>query len=279
MLEAAQSQEPTTPAPEAAPAPAEAAPAQQEAEPVLSDFAQGVLKDITDPAERAIMAKYLPSWDAGVTRRFQQVQSTYAPIQPLLEDGLTVDDLEVASKLYLMLDQDPQGVIDMLTQSLGGAGGSGPGQQQQTPPLGSDLVDQPTVQLPPEMQQQFQQIQQFMEHQALQAQQQELLLTAQQEDEALDQYLGLLRQEKGVDFDEDFVLAKMAAGVDGAEAVDAYIKLTGGVQQQATPAPAAPPVLSGGPASVGTAPVTAASDAERKALVTQMLAQAQATQT
>lgn len=273
MLNAAQSPEtpPEAPAPAApeASAPA-AAPQQAPAEPVLSEFAQGVLKDIPE-AERAVVAKYLPQWDANVTRRFQQVQSTYAPIQPLLDDGLTTEDLEVAAKLYMLLDSSPQEAVDMLVKQLGLEVGSGPGQPQTPPAPGSDLVDTPTIQLPPDLEQQLKNINQFMEATALQQQQQAQAQVQAQQDADLEQYLTLLRQEKG-DFDEDFVLTKMMMGMDGADAVEAYRKIAG---PSAASAPQAPPVLSGGPASTGVAPVTAASDAERKALVTQMLSQVQ----
>lgn len=248
-------------------------PTEQQA-PALSEFAQGVLRDIPD-GEREIVAKYLPKWDAGVTRRFQEVQSTWAPVQPLIDDGMTVEDLEIAAKLYTLLETDPQQALDMLARATGIQTGSGPGQQQQVIPQPDPLSDQPTIQLPPELQQTMGQMTAFMEQQALAAQQQQAQAQQAAEDAALENYLALLTQEKG-SFDEDYVLTKMAAGMDGAAAVEAYQKLVGPQQQQQSQQPA-PPVLNGGPASIGTKPITEASDAERKSLVAQMLQQANAT--
>lgn len=294
-----QAQEPTTPS---APAPQQQEPApqlqgpfdgsqpqEQQApapqEPVLSDFAQGVLKDIPE-GEREIVAKYLGKWDAGVTRRFQEVQSTWSPLQAYLDQGVEVTDVENAIKLYMLLDEDPEAALNILAQATGIQLGSGPQQQvpqqpapfqpQQQPPAPQSM-QQAYAQLPPEIQQQLQQSQQFQQQfaQWWAGQQQEQHVA--QQDAELDQYLTLLRQEKG-DFDEKYVLALMGAGVDGATAVDQWrsslqqfapkLGYVEGQQQQAPPPPA---VLNGGAAPVGAKPVAAASDTERKAAVAAML--------
>jgi hypothetical protein len=250
---------------------------QESQEPTLSDFAQGVLKDIPD-AERAIVAKYLSKWDAGVTRRFQEVQSTWGPLQQYVDQGVDVSEMETALRLYQLLDEDPEAAANIIAQATGLQFGSGP---QETPAqqVPNPQQQQPSAaqiaQLPPEIQQQLQQTQQFQQQfaQWWQTQQQEAAQA--QEDAQLESYLSNLKTEKG-DFDEKFVLSRMAAGVDGATAVDEWnASLENFAKEKglapASSAPPAPAVLSGGPAPVGTASVVTASDQERKALVAQML--------
>lgn len=259
--------EPTQdPSPQTPPAPVQSG-QQTPPEPVLSDFAQGVLKDIPE-ADRDTVARYLPKWDAGVTRRFQEVQSPWAPFNEYLESGMTHQDLLTAAQLYAMLEADPEKAIGILQQATGVQVAPGPGQQQ--PTLGNpELGDEQTLRLPPELQQQLDNINSFMQAQALQAQQQQRLVQEQEQDRQLEQYLQLLHQEKG-DFDEGYVLSRMAAGVDGATAVDQFNAMIA-ARVPAPQAPSAPPVLSGGSAPAGQKPITEASDKERKDLVAQML--------
>lgn len=238
----------------------------------LSDFAQGILKDIPE-GDRSVVAKYLNQWDAGVTRRFQQVQSTWSPLQKHLDAGVEMSDFESAIQLYQLLDEDPQAAMNILADATGITLGSGP--QQETVSEGGQIA-----QLPPEIQRQLQQQGQFQEQFATWWQEQQSKEAAAKQDAELESYLGLLKREKG-DFDESFVLTRMAAGIAGDVAVDewnsmisSYVKEQGLVK--APTAPPAPNVLSGGAPPTGQKPITQATEQDRKSLVAQMLNQANA---
>lgn len=235
-------------------------------EPQLSDYAKGILGQVAD-TDRDVISKYLPQWDAGVARRITELQGTYAPFDPLLQEGWTAQDLNAAARLYDMLESDPQAALDVLNRNFGSVqqGGSTPAQQ----PQGNG---QQPAQLPPEVQQQFGKIDQFMERMAQdqQARQQADQQIAQ--DKALDEYMGLLKREKG-DFDENYVLSRMSAGVQGDVAVDEFNRMVEQRVQAKTGSSQLPavPILNGGSAVAGQKPIHEASAAERRAAVMQIL--------
>jgi hypothetical protein len=226
------------------------------------------------PAEhKAILDQYVPKWDAGVSRRVQALQQTYGPIEDLLGNGFTVDELSTAAQLYDQLLNNPETAKEMLGRTFGWDQPQQQPQPAQVQPQqqGYGQLQQPAqVQLPPELTQQMAQMQQFMQQtaqtqQQLMQQQQEA-----QENAQLDEYLGLLKQEKG-DFDQDYVLSLMANGVDGADAVDRFNALVQRNAQPGTPQLPVPPVLSGGSAAPGTKPIAEMNGKERQATVMAML--------
>ena len=92
---------------------------------------------------------------------------------------------------------------------------------------------------------------------------------AQQEDAQLNQHLAALKQQHG-EFDEDYVLTKVYAGANWDQAIQAYQNLVGAHQQSN-----APVVMgSGGGLPSQTVNPAQMSDKDRKALVAQMIAQA-----
>lgn len=181
---------------------------------------------------RALLEPYVKKWDAGVTRRFQDLHSQ---INPYKELGAEPDDLKQALQVYQILDEDPERVYKALKEQF----------EEQVEELeeGGEANFQ---ELPPQVMQELQQQRQVLE--ALAAyitNQQESEKTA-QEDKELDDYLELLKTEYG-DFDEDYVVAKMYRGQSGEQAVQAW---KDAIQRQMNggeaPKPNLPPVLSGG---------------------------------
>jgi len=156
-----------------------------------------------------LMEPYLRKFDAGVTRRFQELQNQYKPYANL---GWDEDTASQMAEVYRVLNEEPERLYEALKESLeigeesqnyGSVGGeSGQGFQG----------------LPAEVAQQIQQQQQVLEALATivlegQKTQQEAV-----EDKELESYLGLLKQEYG-EFDEDYVLSLIANGKDGEAAV------------------------------------------------------------
>lgn len=234
-----------------------------------------------DEAQRKTLEPLIQKWDAGVTRRFQELQTRYAPLQPLLESGVDLADVQNALQIYTLLDTNPNYLYQLLKSELEEAGGQGAGdggvQGQQ------GLQGEEEYELPPQVQQRLDQLTQVVEALAqntLDSRQQQ---TAQEEDAALDQYLDLLKTEKG-DFDEHWVLSRMAQGMDGAAAVDAWNQTLQGFLQQAgqgngaPPVPGSdlPPILSGGGVPVNQENIATAKDGDVKNMVVQMLQQAAA---
>lgn len=264
---------------------------QQEYQP--SELMQGLLKGVP-PEQQAVLEPYIKQWDAGVTRRFTELQSRYQPYDSVIEQGVSPEDLEDAIGLAQVFYQNPLALKQIIEQNYGQGTGPGAGQQA---PAGEEFEElHPAVKQFIEGQQsQLGEMRSVMEKMAETFVQQRDQQTAAQEDEALDGYLGLLRTELG-DFDEDFVLAKMEKGMDGKEAVEAYQsavqsginqRLGAGGQQngglnfgptgQIAPSAAVPPVLSGGSYAPKQRSITEATPGEVKDLVQQILDQANQT--
>jgi hypothetical protein len=236
-----------------------------------NQFLDGILAQI-DPAHRPIVEPYLGKWNAGVTRRFQELHGELEPYKQL---GADPDTLAEAYQLYQAIDSNPQGVLEMLQQAMAEIAPQGQpqGQGNQQAPEGEGGQQ---AALPPEFQEKMTQFEQALEFMASRFLEQQTSQTEEAEDAQLDQYLGNLKGEFG-DFDEDFVIAKMMAGVSGEDAVKAYHQAIQGQVNQRARTPNVPPILGGG----GAVPqegksVVDASPKDTKALVAQILAASQA---
>ena len=244
-----------------------------------NEFLDGILAQI-DPAHRPIVQPYLTQWNAGVTRRFQEL---HGELNPYKELGADPETMSMALSLMERIDSDPQGVLELLQEAVaemtGQPPGQGvPGQQPQglgtLPAPGSEAT--PTG-ISPELEQRlgtFETVLEAIAQQMMDGRQSE---AQQAEDGELDQYLGLLKTELG-DFDEDYVLAKMYAGVDGEAAVKQYQQAIQGQVNQRSRMPNVPPILGGGgavPQGSGKS-IADASKTDTKALVAQILAASQA---
>jgi hypothetical protein len=202
-------------------------------------------------ADRAIVGKYIKDWDAGVTRRFQDIHSQYALMQ--------------------MVNEDPQRVYDLLGQSLEQMqGGAQEFQQQEQQQYGLD------GELPPVFAEKFAKMEQTLEALAQHFMSSEETRQAEQEDRELDDYLGMLKQKYG-EFDEDWVLAKMLNGQDGEEALKQYNDWLQGQITSRMSSKRPVPVLGGG----GSVPpngvdATKMTGSQVRALVAGMLEQGSA---
>lgn len=228
-------------------------------------LATGFLSRV-DPAHRPIVEPYVKQWDAGVSRRFQELHSELAPWKAL---GVDPDTVTSAMTLYQMIDDNPQQVVDLITQAIAEETGQlSPGQGIDQP-LGQPPGDAPGIS--PELQQRLDRQDKVLEAiaQHFLGQQQEQQQA--QEDQQLDQYLGLLKQEYG-EFDEDYVIAKMLSGMSGDDAVKAYSQAVQSQVNARAARPQVPTILGGG----GSVPnesqsIAKASRGDVKSLVTNLL--------
>lgn len=215
-----------------APSPNEPATSSQENEGQEDpdSLANPFLSNIPE-ADKPIVAKYIKDWDAGVTKKFQEIHSQY---QPYKELGAPVEDLQTAYNIYQQLNSDPKAFYEALADALGdeleqGQQGTTPQQVQQNPAFQG---------LPPEFQAEFQQTRKAVEAMAQYILDQQNQTQQQREDQELDSYLSQLKEKHG-EFDEEFVLTKMyTSNMDGEQAIQAWkeslqnwVNQSGGQQQ------------------------------------------------
>lgn len=177
----------------------------------------------------------LQKWDTGVSRQFQKIHDSYSPYKQFEE--LDPSDIREALGVYEALNNDPKATWE----AIGRVYGLSP--QQVSQAMSSD-EDEELDDLPSSVRDRLSRVD--MHEQVLEAVTDELLKrqvaeTEAQEDQALEEYLEELQEEYG-EFDEDFVVGLIAAGVDGDDAVEQYQELVqniaqqyGGGQQRVTP--------------------------------------------
>lgn len=218
-----------------------------------------------DPADRAIVEKYVKDWDGGVTRKFQELHGQLEPYQQLGADPQT---LEQAVQLMQMIDSEPEKVLGLLQQAIGD--GKGDPQGQEEPQQGDDWQSQ----LPPQFMDKFNQFEQVLEMMAGNFVEQRESAKFAEEDAALESVMTELKTKHG-DFDEDYVLTKIASGMEPEAAVQGYQKAIQSQVNTRAATPNVPKILGGG----GAAPqqvtdITKASSKDVKNLVANILAQA-----
>lgn len=203
-------------------------------------------------------------WDGDVTQRFQTVHSDYEPLKPfrqIVDNGWDFNDVQQALVLAQQLNENPQAVYNALQEAYGYGAEQGQSDDENVGFSDPEYVDP--------------NLQRYMEMTETMAQ----LLTQQQqseqqarEDAELDQTLTALAEKHG-QFDPEYVMTKVYAGNTWEQAIEAYQGLINNV---AANRPAAPPVIMGSGGGLPSQVVNPASmsDKDRKALITQMLAQA-----
>lgn len=247
-------------------------------------LASGFLDRVTDPNHKTILEPYVKQWDAGVTRRFQELHSQLSPYQELGD----LEYLQQAASIAQMMEDNPWAVYGTLHQALmsGEFGPQPDGQQQQQ----QAQIPQQEQGLPgpeempswaQEMQQQNQQLQQALlalgNHVIGQQQ------TSQQQEQAqqLDDHLSALHEEFG-DFDDEYVMTKVLGGMSWEDAVNSFSSLvtqraTGQLQRGA----GIPALLGAGGGSGVASDPSSVKDLSRdqtRQLVIQQLAQAKSQQ-
>ena len=70
---------------------------QQTQQTLGSDFLKSVPEE-----QRGALEPFVKQWDAGVTRRFQELQSQYAPYRSLLDSGVDPTDVQNALQIYTL---------------------------------------------------------------------------------------------------------------------------------------------------------------------------------
>lgn len=235
-------------------------------------LAEGFLGRV-NPAHRAIVEPYVRQWDAGVTRRFQELHGQLQPYQQLGDP----ETLSQAMQLYEMIDTNPEQVVALIQEAIGQGQEQTPvpAEQQVAPQGQQEPQGQEAPGIPPEVAQQLNTMQQVLEALAQRVLDADSSQQEAQEDQQLDQYFELLKQEFG-DFDEDYVIAKMLAGMDGEQAVQAFQQSIQGRVNERAQSPNIPPILSGGGSvPTETQRISSAPRSDIKNLVTNILAQAQ----
>jgi len=217
-----------------------------------SSLSDGFLANIPDK-DRAVVQRYVKDWDAGVTRRFQEIHDSYSPYKELGD----VNQLRQALELYQMVDTQPEVVYEALKQHFEQQGA--PNAFQQPPPnqypQNGQFPQPQQQQINPQLQQAISPFltplqEQLAQQQQLMAQMADVIVRGhqtsqeQQEDAMLDNYLDELKQKHG-DFPEDVILLHLYQnpGSTGDQAVAAW---KSSMQQFMPSSAPPPPVLTGG---------------------------------
>jgi hypothetical protein len=200
-----------------------------------SDFAQGILKDVPEE-HREILQPYLTKWDAGTTRRFQDLHNQYKPYADLGWDSETTQQM---AEVYRVLNEEPEKMYQALREALAIEDG-----KEQTPPSeAGSQTDQVIQGLPPEITEQLTQQQQVLEALAQYVLGEQTQRTETQQDSEFESYMGLLKTELG-DFDEQYVTMAIANGIDGEAAVKQWQSMAQEIINKASQATAnLPPAM------------------------------------
>ena len=188
-------------------------------------------------ADRQVVEKYVKDWDAGVTKRFQEIRGQYKPYEEL---GASVEDIQQAILLYNLANERPEEVMEVLKEWVesNNVNTVDPmeeilsGQQGQEDP-GADPFAQKLSAL--------EQNQQMIAKALLD---QREAARAQAEKAAIDNMLSALHTKHG-EFDDDYVLLQIQRGAKPDEAVVKFNEFAEGLVNSRTKKPAVP-VLPGG---------------------------------
>jgi hypothetical protein len=211
----------------------------------------------------------LQDWDRNVQSRYETIQQQYAPYEQFRADNIDPGELAYSYQVVQALNENPAEVIRTMAEFFGIE--LTPQQQAQAAAVATNPVtpgDTESYEVDPRIQQ----LEQGFQTLAAMALQNQSQAEARQADIQLDQTLTELKQQHG-DFDEKIVLSYMLSGQSPEQAVIAYKELESQILAGAN-RPPAPRVMGGGGGipSDRVNPATM-SDAERRALVTNMLMQ------
>lgn len=243
-----------------------------------NSLASGFLQQVKED-HRPIVEPYVAQWDAGVTRRFQELHSQYAPFKAFLDAGYDQQAIVGALQLQTLLDNNPQYVLQRLQEELG--------IQQQLSEQGQEPTPQPGNSqfqgVPQELVEKLQKQDELLQAMGAILMQEHEQKTTQQEDEMLDKYMANLHKEFPTGFDDQYVLTLMGQGVDGPTAVKQFqtmLQQHAGQQEQQGNGPGslAPTVIGGGGAlPLGDTDIKKASDKDITSLTAGILAAANKT--
>lgn len=151
----------------------------------------------------------LEKWDRGVQQRFEQVQQRYSPYNPIVEKGVSPEDIEIALGIANQINENPQGFYDTYRQYLGITDEpQGQGQQRtENNDPEFDLGDYSQEQQEDPRLAQIEQQQQALAAMFMQRQNEE---TQRQADQELENTLSAMKQKYG-EYDEEYVLGVVLA--------------------------------------------------------------------
>lgn len=214
-------------------------PSQQAQDPPNNDddLSSGFLKDV-DEADRAILEKYLPKWNGQVTQRFQAIHGQYEPYKRI---GMDPDTLSTAAWIYSQLDSDPVGMYKKIHKALKESDMWEDPDDDGQQPVGGSQASLPEFEgVPEQFVRQFQQMQEELGQ--LRETTQGFIGSQQEREEMamLDQVLNEMHTHFG-DFDEEWILTRLARGKNPSEAFQEYQQfvqgITGANNRQRKPAP------------------------------------------
>lgn len=235
--------------------------------PAWNQFFEAIPEDYRDQVQPAI-TPVLQEWDRGVQRRFE----SYKPYERYVKDEVDPQVLDYGLNLIQSLNSN-EGAMEVFGQLgsyLESQGLLGQGEDEE------DAEDEDAIdyeKLPLQLRRQIEQMQDSFGTLAEYNLAQEQQRIEANEDEALDQELHTLKQKYG-EYDEDWVLVKMANGMDSEEAVQSYFSwVDNALKTRNKPNPFKP--LGGGtgdfPSGNGNFDPRKASGRETQDFVTQML--------
>lgn len=234
-------------------------------------YADTFLKDVPE-TERPIVEKYVKQWDAGVTKRFQDVHSEYADYKPFKEAGIDADYLSQSLALAQALEADPAGTVKAVAEAYGISFGEAAAALEQG-------VTQPPATQQPAATPDFYQDPRFTQLEQLATTAANILVQQQESQEAanadreLEQTLVSLKEKYG-DYDERYVVALAMQNGSLEDSVKEYKAW----EQQVLTAQnrPAPTVLgSGGGLPATDIDPSKLNSKDTRALVTQLLTKAQ----
>lgn len=220
----------------------------------------------------------LKTWDQGINEKFQEIHQRYEPYKQFVDDGVTADQVRQSYQLLQALENNPEAFYKEMGQYYGYVGTGGQESSQQTPPTVESSDDQTEFDFgTPEANTAWKGMQSQLAEQSQIIQTMAQILTGAQEmtanseaDKALDTALSAAREKHG-NFDENYVLALVANGMDIDQAVEQYSSAINTALTERN-RPPAPQVLGGANGSLPTnaVDITKLSQRETQNLVAEM---------
>lgn len=241
---------------------------QQESAPPWASFVEKFPE-----AYRGIAEEAAKEWDSGVTKRFQDLHSTYEPYKPFVEEW-EPEAIGQALALAQALESDPQSFYESLARAYGFAEEQGAQEQQQVAPQAPGFDENDPY--APRLQQHEELLRTLADHILGQEEARTQAEQQAQEDQWFDQAMTALKSQYG-EFDEQYVMHQIANGVDPDVAVQNFQSTVNSwAQKQIAPARQAPRVMgaSGGLPS-GQVDPASLNSRDTKDLVAEYLRKAQ----
>ena len=192
-----------------------------------------------------IAEEIFKEWDGNVTKRFQDLHSTYEPYKPFIEEW-EPEAIQTALALAQALEADPQLFAQKLAESYGFAEseqGAANQQVEEVPPAYGEDPDNPYA---AQLKQQEELLRTLADHVLSKEQAEQEQQRIAQEEQWYEQTMTALKEQYG-DFDQDYVNRAMATGVDPEVAVKQFQSLVNSwATRQNAPAANAPQIMGAG---------------------------------